>query len=350
MDIPVLDHAPDERAENLRMISESAAGLLQGDRRRARALRFSDPGFEHAKWAALAEMGWLMLRLPQADDGLGMGLSELCVIARQTGRELVPEPVVMAALIAPALPLAARDDLLACRRILLPAFAQPSDPLPVLRDGRVSGRVRGIPMAAGADGFLVQTGSGAALVDSGAAGMGIRLDPCHDGSKLGSLTLTDTPAETVATDMIRLREEAMLALAAELLGVAETAFDLTLAYLKERRQFDKPIGAFQALQHSMVDLFMELSLMRATVGQAATRLDDGATGDSAAAAVSVAKARCTEGASRITRAAIQLHGGIGYTDEADIGLYLRKAMVLGGLLGGEAFHRARALSLAEAAQ
>ena len=345
MDVAITDTSADDREESVRLITESAAGVLKDDRRRARSLRLTAPGFDAAKWADLADQGWLMLRLPEDRDGLGMGLCELCAIARAMGAELCPEPIPMAALIAPALPDAALASLLSCAEITLPAFAAYDGVAPILSGGTLTGRIEAIPYAGAADAFLVQTGTGGALVRADAPGLVLTRHPTHDGGHLGTLNFAATPAMAITADMDRLRDEATLVLAAQLLGIAETAFDITLTYLKDRRQFGQPIGAFQALQHRTVDLVLELALMRAAVEAAANALDDGAP---AARFVSLAKARATRGARAITQAAIQLHGGIGYTDEADIGLYLRKSMTFAGLLGTEQFHRHRALSLSEA--
>ena len=113
MDITITDKTADDREESVRLITESAAGVLKGDRVRARRLRLTEPGFDTAKWAELAAQGWLMLRLREDRNGLGMGLCELCAIARAMGAELCPEPIPMAALMAPALPDSALASLLA---------------------------------------------------------------------------------------------------------------------------------------------------------------------------------------------------------------------------------------------
>jgi hypothetical protein len=122
---------------------------------------------------------------------------------------------------------------------------------------------------AGADAFVVQTITGAALVRAGAGGVVLQARDSHDGGHLGFLTFEGAAATAIAADMASLRDQAALVLSGQLLGIAETAFDITLAYLKDRRQFDQPIGAFQALQHRMVDLYLELTLMRAAVDSAA---------------------------------------------------------------------------------
>lgn len=350
MEIPVTEDFLTEREARVRMVSESAAGVLKGDRGRARGQRFRMQNVDAKKWSEMAGMGWLILRLPAERGGLGMGLSELCAIARAMGAELSPEPLPMAALVAAALPEAALVGLLACAEILLPAFAPYGGAAPSLQGGQLTGLVEPVPMAGAAAGFLVQTDNGAALVRSDAKGVTLDVQQTHDGEHLGRLRFDHAAAHPVAADMLRIRDEAALVLSAQLLGLAETAFDMTIAYLKERRQFGVPIGSFQVLQHRAVDLFLELSLARAIIEAASERLDDGASDAEAALQASFAKARATRAASAVTQAAIQMHGGIGYTDEADIGLYLRKVMSLSGLLGTERFHRDRALAMTEIAE
>ena len=121
----------------------------------------------------------------------------------------------------------------------------------------------------------------------------------------------------------------------------DAALARTLDYLHTRTQFGVPIGSFQSLQHRAVDVKLQIALTRASVEEAATVLDRGAAAPARAAAVSRAKARASEAAMLVTRHAIQLHGGVGYTDEHDIGLYLRKAMVVAPSCGMAAAHRAR---------
>ena len=126
-----------------------------------------------------------------------------------------------------------------------------------------------------------------------------------------------------------------------LLGVMEQAFTLTLDFLRTRQQFGKPIGSFQALQHKAADLKLQLELTRASVEAAAATVDSGASLAMRQAAVSRAKARAATAGMLVTRQAVQMHGGVGYTDEYDVGLYLRRAMVLSNQYGSAAAHRAR---------
>lgn len=351
MDISTTDTAPDDREDRLRMVTDSAEAVLRDDLDRARGLRFGVPGFDPEKLMEFAGLGWTMLRVSEADGGLGMGLAELCAVARQLGRRLTPEPVLALAVVAPVLPEALRDDVMAGAAVVLPAFAPYGGAAPVLAGGRLTGTAEPVPLGLGAAAFVVQTTTGAALVAADAPGVTITRQDSHDGGHLAALSFDGAEAEPITCDAEALRDEAALALAAYLLGLAEEAFDITSQYLKDRKQFGQPIGAFQALQHRMVDLYLERALLDAAVEAAAETCDAaGATPDARARAVSLARARAARAAHQITQAAIQLHGGIGYTDEANIGLYLRKTMTLAGLLGTERFHRDRAYALREAAE
>ena len=121
----------------------------------------------------------------------------------------------------------------------------------------------------------------------------------------------------------------------------ERALEMSLDYLRTRVQFGKPIGSFQALQHRAVDLYIQQELSSAVLDEALAFLDSGPDARARAAAASRVKARCSDAALRITREAIQLHGAIGFTDEYDAGLYLKRALTLAAWLGGAAWHRRR---------
>lgn len=345
MDVPVIDTAPDEREDNIRMVRDSAADVLRDDVARNRALRFGTPGHDPARLKEFAALGWTMVRLPEDRGGLGLGLAGLTAVAEELGRVLSPEPVVSMALVASLLP---EESILSGARIVLPAFAPFGADLPRLAGDEVSGQAEPVHLGKIADAWLVQTDCGAALVDASSPGVTVEARTTHDGGHLAALRFERARAIRVEGDMATLREEAALALSAYLLGLAQGAFDITSAYLKDRRQFDRPIGSFQVLQHQMVDLYLELALARATIEQAAEFADRRPDEDGESRRlISLARAQAGQAAGLVTRVSIQMHGGIGYTDEADIGLFLRKYMVLSGLLGGSRFHWARARQLTE---
>jgi alkylation response protein AidB-like acyl-CoA dehydrogenase len=126
------------------------------------------------------------------------------------------------------------------------------------------------------------------------------------------------------------------------------AFEMTMDYLRTRVQFNRPIGSFQALQHRSVDLYIQEQLSTVVLNDAIEALDERPNEAATMAAVSRAKARCSDAASLITRQAIQMHGGIGFTEDADVGLFVKRALVLSAGLGNSAYHRRRFLRLAPA--
>jgi alkylation response protein AidB-like acyl-CoA dehydrogenase len=338
----------EDRAQNIRMIRDSAAAVAprEGDLRRVRALRFQQPGFDPAIWREMCDMGWVGLRVPEADGGSGLGMGEFCALAEELGAGLVPEPLIPCAMAARVMQGEDLRSLLSGERVVSPAWQEQLntlDPLgeTTLHEGRVTGSKVFVPMAAGAHAFLVTTGSGLALVPSDASGVSLTIEQTQDGGHFGTLILEGAPAIAVSGGLAQAIEEAALATAAYLLGVMDRAFEMTLEYLKTRRQFGRPIGSFQALQHRASDLKLQVALTRASVESAAATLDADAPEPVCRAAVSRAKARAAEASMLVTRQAIQLHGAIGYTDEYDVGLFLRKAMVLANMYGSAALHRSR---------
>ena len=329
--------------ENLRLIRDSAAAIAPrgGDLRRIRALRFTEPGFDPAVLREMGSMGWIGLRVPEHQGGAGLGMAEFCAVMEECGAALVPEPLLPCATAARLHPEPA---LLAGERVVVPAWQERPDvlgqaPDTILQGGRVSGRKLFVPMAAGADAFLVTTRQGLAVVDRTAPGVSLDVARTQDGGHVATVDFTEAQAAAVAGEAADALEEATLATAAMLLGVMGQAFALTLDYLRTRQQFGKPIGSFQALQHRAADLKLQLELTRASVESAAAVLDAGAPEPARRAAVSRAKARAATAGMLVTRQAIQLHGGIGYTDEYDVGLFLRKAMVLSNASGSAGAHR-----------
>ena len=329
--------------ETLRQIRDSAAAIAARDLRRIRGLRFRQPGFDPAVLREIGAMGWIGLRVPEADGGAGLGMAELCTVLEECGAALVPEPLLACATAARLLPDPA---LLAGERLVVLAWQERLDVLDAVPQtrftrGHVTGRKLFVPCAAAADAFLVTTQDGLALVTCDASGLSLDTVRLQDGGNAAAVDFSGSPATAVAGEASDALEEATLGTAALLLGVMGQAFALTLDYLRTRQQFGKPIGSFQALQHRAADLKLQLELTRASVEAAAATLDAGAPMALRQAAVSRAKARASAAAMLVTRQAIQLHGGIGYTDEYDVGLYLRKAMVLANAFGSATVHRDR---------
>ena len=339
----------EDRAESIRMIRDSAAGIAPrgGDRKRIRALRFREPGYDPAMLRQMGEQGWIGLRVPEERGGAGLGMSAFCALAEELGAALAPEPLVPAALSAALLAEAGAEEALAGlisgEALVLTAWQEAAGVLEA--PGQAEAARLFIPQAGGASAFLVPVRENGALALRllPREGAELVLEGTQDGGFYG--TLNPSGGEVIARDageaMERALDEAALATAATLLGVMDQAFALTLDYLRTRHQFGKPIGSFQALQHRAADLKVQIALSRASIDAAAALLDRGAGRAARRAAVSRAKARASDAAMLVTRQAIQLHGGIGYTDEADIGLYLRKAMVLANGFGPASLHRRR---------
>jgi alkylation response protein AidB-like acyl-CoA dehydrogenase len=344
----------EDRDEGVRMIRDSAAGIAPrtGDFRRIRALRFTEPGFDRSVFREMCQMGWLGLMVREEAGGSGLGAREFCALAEELGASLVPEPLIGAAMAARLLPETHLAEVLTGDRIVLPAWQEGPHSLDVAAggtvagNGRVSGKKLFVAMAAGADAFLVTATGGLALVERSAAGVHLELMQTQDGGNVGTLTLDNAPAEVFPGDASQALETAALATSAYLLGCMDRVFGTTLEYLRTREQFGRKIGSFQALQHRSADLKIQISLTRAVVEAAASTFDSATDPAVRKAAVSRAKARASDAASVVTRGCIQLHGGIGYTDAADPGLFLRKMMVLAPSYGSAALHRARFRELA----
>jgi len=324
-------------------------------------------GFAPARLREAGELGWLGMLVPTSADGAGLGLTELALVLEQTGRALVTEPIGLAAIAAaalaqghaphPMLPRATRGEALVVPALQESAHADPST-LHTRADGdarapRLTGKKISV-CADGADGFLVSAASrdGAALyyVARDATGATLATTPSVDGRGLATLTLDAAPADLVPARqssrgaVAALTDLALIALSAELLGVMEGAQEMTFAYLRLRKQFGKPIGSFQALQHKAVDIYIRTETTRSLIYQVAAANDPYRIDPALAAAV---KAKASENALAVTQACIQLHGAIGFTDEHDIGLYLKRAMLLSSLLGNAAAQRRRYADLAE---
>lgn len=342
-----------ERAESVRMIRDSAAAVAprDGDFSRIRALRYQDPGFDRAVWREMGDLGWIGLRLPEEAGGIGLGVTEACALAEELGRGLVPEPLIAGALSAALLTAAEGVDGKILRRLLTgsvyAATAWQSAPDGLApSSGREAARLF-IPMARGAEMLLVpvREDGGLVLYAVDPAGQDVTMLGTQDGGNVGAFTPDLSGATRLEGDvgaaLERALDDAALTTAAYLLGAMEEAFEMTLGYLRTRHQFDRPLGSFQALQHRAADLKIEIALTRASLEAAAIEIDEGAEDARRRAAVSRAKARAAEAAMRVTREAVQLHGAIGYTDEFDIGLFVRKAMTLANDYGSAAWHRRR---------
>ena len=349
--------------EDLRLLRESVRTLFEraGGSDRARQLRDAGGGFDPEMVRELAEAGVFGVAVPEDQGGLGMGLAAGGVIAEEVGRVIAPEPVVstiglslgLLRRLCPDHPKMAQ--LIGGEISLAVAWQErgpdgaPADATCRYADGKLTGGKAWVVGAIGSHGFLVvaEQDDGPVLVLAEADAQGLVIDKRTqaDGSSLGELSFSGTPAAELAssgavlTALAEAVADATALAAAELVGVSERAFEITLDYIKTREQFDKPIGSFQVIQHRAVDLNVMCEVAQAGVREALAQMDSETDPKVRAPIASRAKARAVTAAKKITRDAIQLHGAVGYTDEFDIGLYLNRALVLSAWLGDDAYHR-----------
>ena len=356
-------------SEDQALIRESAQrfGADHGGGDRLRALRDGASGFDPEDLGDAGGDGWLALLAPESAGGAGLGALELCLVAEQAGRALATFPLVPAA--AGVLALAEGGESFA--ELLAGAIAGEALIVPALQgdsrgdaahpvgltggsggDLKLSGRLMAVPAAANADGFIVDAGEGESralvLVEADAPGLSAEAARNIDGSPLGVVSLGEVPvaeaavlARGDAAALLRRRLDTViqLGLSAELIGVMDAAQEMTNEYLKTRSQFGRTLSAFQALQHRAVDNFMLVESARALVFEAAgfSDRDDG----HADWLASAAKAKAGPAVIEVCNSCIQLHGAIGFTDEHDIGLYLKRAMAVSALYGPPPAHLKR---------
>ena len=329
----------------------------------AHGLRGRVPSFAPARLRQAGELGWLGMLVPSSVGGLGLGLAELALVLEQAGRGLICEPIGLAIIATAALaqghaPHPILRSAMLGDALVVPALQESAHDPVALRTqatGDRAPRLTGTKMsvcADGADGFLVSArgSDGPALyyVARDSAGVSVMAAPTVDGRTLATVELKDAPADLVParqssrSAVEALTDLALIALSAELLGVMEGAQELTFEYLRVRKQFGKPIGSFQALQHKAVDIYIKTETIRSLLYQVAAANDPYRIDPALAVAV---KAKASEDALAVTQTCIQLHGAIGFTDEHDIGLYLKRALLLSSLLGNAAAQRRRYIEL-----
>ena len=333
-------------------------------------------GFSRALWKKFAEMGFCGVLVPEDLGGSGLGYVEAGVVMEEIGRNLTPSPFLSTSIVGATALL--RDGNKARSRELLPKIAAGDLLLALAVDERAKHAPSATALRAerSGNGFAL-TGDKCFVVDGHVADLLIvaARSAGAPGETDGlTLFLVDAKAKGIETersvmvdahnaarikfDRVQVDADAVIgevdrgwrllegvlnagraAVAAELIGVGEGAFGRTLTYLKDRRQFGQPLGSFQALQHRAAHLFTELEITQAAVLKALQVLDSDF--ERAATIVSVAKARAGASATLAVQEAVQMHGGIGMTDEFDIGFFMKRARVGQELFGDAGFHADR---------
>ena len=304
-------------------------------------------------WSAMREMGWSGIIVPEAHGGSDFGWLSAGLVVEELGKSLAASPLVATTLAASAIVLGGSEQQKAA---FLPRLASGELVGTLAADegarhtggavtgvsaSKLSGVKSFVAEAHTAGLFVVTAADGLYLVENG-AGVTIAGRTLVDRRSHAEVSFADAPAQKLeggGSDLIdQVLDRARILTAAEMLGMASQVFDTTLAYLKQRVQFNQVLATFQALQHRMADLFSELEQMRSAVEGGLEALD---AGYNVPAAACVAKAKANDVLHLVSREGLQLHGGMGMTDEYDMGFYLKRARVLEASWGSSAFLRDR---------
>jgi alkylation response protein AidB-like acyl-CoA dehydrogenase len=324
-------------SDDQRALQAAARELLDGYASPAAVrARVDDGGGLDAKlWAAMVEQGWTGMAVPEDLGGLGLGWVELAVLLEQTGAHVAPAPFLQQAVALDVLVRAGGQDDLVRRLVAGEAIATvTAAPVALTAEGRLAGR----PEPAGEPCVV--------LVDLRASGVAADRQPSMDLTReLAWLDVDGAPA--IRLGGAPLAEALLLAGAVahscELLGASSRALELAVDYAKERHQFGRPIGSFQAVKHRCADMLVDVEGMRSTAYHAAWAI--GAADPDASVAASTAKTWCADAGRRVMASSLQVHGGIGFTWEHDLHLFLKRAQLDQVTFGDARFHRDRLASL-----
>jgi len=368
--------------DDQKMLQETAASFLAEEGSIAKQLRHwrdiaCKDGFGHGLWKQFADLGLTGICIPESQGGMGMGATEAALVLEEIGRNLTPSPFLATAVAAPrAIEGTGHADrwypgILSGESVL--ALAVDEGPRHAPQRTALEAKRQGNGFVLnGSKQFVVQGGSADMIVTAArtagspgetqgitlfavardAKGLEVENVALVDSSKAARLTFAgvelDADAVIGGVDQGWQRLNAALSAgragaAAELVGLASGASAMTLDYLRQRKQFGRLIGEFQALQHRAAHLYAEIEIARAAALKAAALLDAG--DERSELYVSVAKAKCSDVASLAVREGVQMHGGIGMTDEHDIGLFMKRDAVLGELFGDLYYHRSRVAEL-----
>jgi acyl-CoA dehydrogenase len=340
-------------------------------------------GYDQNLWRQMLELGWAGMAIPEAYGGFEFGYGGLGVVLEESGRTLVSSPLIATVLLGASainelgsdaqksefLPQVVSGELLLAlaidekphhRPCRIETSAVKSGEGYVLNgcktfvlDGHIANKLIVVARTAGA--IDDEAGLSVFLVDAAAEGVSINRSWMVDSRNSAMLSLNDAKVGADAllgaegdaySSLTRVLDIGRIGVAAEMLGSMQQAFEITLDYLKQREQFGVLIGSFQGLQHRAAEMYSEIELCKSAVRAALAALDDADKTDADIAEfASIAKAKLSEVATLVSNEAVQMHGGIGMTDEYDIGFYMKRARVAAAFLGDALFHRERYASL-----
>ena len=364
-------------SEDQTMLKDSVRRFLddQYSFEHRRSILNSEAGLDAAVWSKFAELGWLAIPIPEDRGGLGGGSVEIMVLMEEFGRRLVVEPylssIVLSGGLLAALPAGpARDGLLtqlmAGETKIAFAFAEPqagysitdleSEAIPAADGYTLNGSKCVVLGGSSADHFIIsarvsdQAGGkespvGLFIVPADAAGVARNDYRLVDGFRGSDLSLKDVhvPHDGVLCDngdgqsiLASVVDNATFAICAEAVGIMDTLYRTTVDYSKTREQFGSAIGQFQALQHRLVDMFIETEQTRSLLYLAAMKITEGAP--DATQALSALKIKVGNAGRLIGQEAVQLHGGIGMTDDLDVSHYFKRLTVINSMFGNVDHH------------
>ena len=332
---------------------------------RIREIAASGDGTDPDGWGQMAELGWTGLAVPEQWGGQGLGIVDLAVLFEELGYALAPSPLFSNTIVALALGLCGSDEqrerwlrpLALGEKRATPALwdaGSPASPGSYTMEARADGD--GVVLdgekvlvmdAAGADLFMVATADGRRhLVESGADGVSVSEEESIDTTRRLSTVRFDGVRVAAADTMPAAEADyypvffrLCVALAAESTGVAQRSLEMAVEYAKDRQQFGRPIGAYQAVSHRCAQMLLETENSRSAVYGAAWAAD--AEPDSLPLAASMAKAYASDAGWRVPDASIQVHGGIGFTWEHDLHLFLKRGRATAAMFGDAKWHRER---------
>ncbi|MBY0582955.1 MAG: acyl-CoA/acyl-ACP dehydrogenase [Sphingomonas sp.] len=309
-------------------------------------------GYDPAAWSTLSEMGLAGVVIPEEFGGTAFGFLSLGLVLEQLGRTLTASPLAATASAATAIVLGGSD---VQKQAWLPRIASGEtvaalavdegphhDPASIqtsVTNGKLTGTKQFVAEGDSAGVFVVAATDGLYLVDGSAPGVSRSTRKMADARSHAQVSFDSVAAEKLSVATQAIVDRATAAVAAEMLGLAVQAFENTNDYLKTRIQFGQKLSTFQALQHRMAKMFTELELMRSAVEGALEAID--ANRSDIDQTVSLAKAVANDTLKLCSREMVQLHGGIGMTDEHDAGFYLKRAAVLESMYGTASYHRER---------
>jgi alkylation response protein AidB-like acyl-CoA dehydrogenase len=320
--------------DDQRDIQRTARDLLAERARAERVREHAEAGrSDEALWSELCELGWPGIALAEEHGGQGLGAIELSILCEEMGRSLAPVPFLASVIAASVIEHSGTPEQ--CER-WLPGLAsgETIGALGSVRDG-VAEFVISAPEAQ----VLVlvdDDGSGRVLAAEDVEMTPLAsIDPTRSAARVSAAEDAGEALGDVCAGLGR----ALVAVSSELVGVCERALDMTVAYVKERKQFGVPVGAYQAVSHRCAQMLLETEKARSTAAFAAWTAD--ADPERLAEAAAMAKAAASDAGREVTASAIQAHGGIGFTWEADVHWLFKRAQVDSVLLGGAARHRAQ---------